>query len=262
MEKGIVNGLYTRWRLAQGNSRGRILYLHGLGESSYCFEGLIQHPALGEWDHWAPDLVGYGKSPRSRKPLSLARQVDQVAEWWGRDDKVVVLGHSMGGVAGLHFCEAHQELCRGFINVEGNVSWGDCNYSAEAWKCTPRQFRREGFSPMIKGIKKGAKSNRPLQVYYKSMVKCDPRAFHRNACDLVSASMPETVPLRLKAVADRIPALYIGGAAGGVVPRSVELLEKCGVPFESVEDAGHWPFIDQPQAFVKIVVRFLRDLPE
>lgn len=85
-------------RVRQGGSGQRVLLLlHGLGATSDVWNGVAHHWP-GRW--LAPDLPGHGGS----RPLpdytfeSLAAGVAQIID---PGDRVVVLGHSLGGVIGL-----------------------------------------------------------------------------------------------------------------------------------------------------------------
>jgi pimeloyl-ACP methyl ester carboxylesterase len=55
------HGMYIR-EAGHESPRVTVLYVHGLGESGLCFEGLLGDPRLRRWRHLAPDLPGYGKS--------------------------------------------------------------------------------------------------------------------------------------------------------------------------------------------------------
>ncbi|MFC4145044.1 alpha/beta fold hydrolase [Micromonospora mangrovi] len=89
-------------------SNRHLLLLHGLGATGEVWlpwAPLLEHRWAGRW--LAPDLAGHGWSP----PLpaysftGLARRVvtdlRPVAERLGPHDRLVVLGHSLGGVVGL-----------------------------------------------------------------------------------------------------------------------------------------------------------------
>jgi len=94
--------------------------------------------------------------------------------------------------------------------------------------------------------------------YYASLRLADPRVFHRHAQDLVALSAAGDLARRLANLS--MPARYLAGEPRGVSPRSVQALQAAGVPCSAVTPAGHWPFIDQPDAFAHVLVRFLESL--
>ncbi|MGN6515708.1 MAG: alpha/beta fold hydrolase [Rhizomicrobium sp.] len=87
----------------RGGEGARLLVLlHGLGATRNVWRGMI---AAGRWNgRWiAPDLRGHGASAHaSGYALGLhAADVAETIQSLGKFDKIVVLGHSMGGVIAL-----------------------------------------------------------------------------------------------------------------------------------------------------------------
>jgi pimeloyl-ACP methyl ester carboxylesterase len=84
---------------------------------------------------------------------------------------------------------------------------------------------------------------------------CEPRLLHLNSAELVTVSTEETLASRQARLA--IPHTYLLGSPGGTGEHSQSLLTAAGVSWSAIEDAGHWPFLDQPDAFVARFLRFL-----
>ena len=57
--------------------------------------------------------------------------------------------------------------------------------------------------------------------------------------------------------APEAPAVYVYGAPRGISEGSLERLERPAVRRIRIDDAGHWPFLDQPDAFVETIRGFL-----
>ncbi|MCP4657035.1 MAG: alpha/beta hydrolase [bacterium] len=258
------HGMYIR-ELAVGQPQGTILYVHGLGESGLCLEELIADPRLRNWHHLAPDLPGYGKSPWPAEPLKLAEHADTLGEWVisRLSGPLVVFGHSMGGVIGLLLCErwpfgAGDERLRGFINVEGNISIEDCGFSSKAAGDTAEDFLAHGMERLLATLYEDGLSDPALRTYYPSVRICDPRAYHLNSTELVALSRAEVPAPRLAAL--EVPMVYILGLPHGTGEYSRRLLGAAAVEWRAVEGAGHWPFLDQQDACVEEMLRFLRRL--
>jgi len=98
----------------------------------------------------------------------------------------------------------------------------------------------------------------PVRTYYASLAMGDPRLFHANAVELVEVSNARTLAPRLAALT--VPTLYLYGYPRGTQARSLSLLADAGVQVKPIEGAGHWVFIDQPEAFVAELDRFLNGL--
>jgi len=253
----VERGTFLR-RLDAGEPLGTLFYVHGLGESALCFERLIAEPRLSRWSHLAPDLPGFGKSAWPRRPLSLGEHAERLAELIHRLGvaPVVLIGHSMGGVVGTLLAEHVPGAVRAFVNVEGNVSRGDCHFSSRAVRYSPEEWLAEGYERVLDDLYRKAEENpRVLRPYCASIQMCDPRSFHRNSRELVATSEREVMAARLAALG--LPKVYVYGFPHGTGDRSRALLAAAGVDTVSVPDAGHWPFLDQPDVFVGELAAFL-----
>lgn len=239
-----------------------VLYIHGLGESALGFEGLLREPRLASYRHLAPDLPGYGKSPWPRVP----RRLEEHAEWLGQwlresvQEPAVVVGHSMGGVIGLMLAERHPNQVRAFFNVEGNISLEDCGFSGPIASFERQEFLEEGLERTFEGIYRDGLEDLALRRYFVSINLCDPRQLHLHSEELVALSRGEKLASRVGAL--EIPVLYVRGEPRGTQSYSCSLLEAAGVAVKSIPDSGHWPFLDQPEAFTDELMEFLEGLDE
>ncbi|RMH18940.1 MAG: alpha/beta fold hydrolase [Acidobacteria bacterium] len=256
----LAGGLYLR-RRRPARAAGTVLWIHGLGESALCFERLLAEPRLGRWQHLAPDLPGYGKSPwRRGEPLGFAAQADALARLLRRLETppAVVVGHSMGGVVGTVLAERAPDVVRALVDVEGNVSFDDCTTSREVAELSLEQLVAGGLETVRDRVYRRGLEERPLRGYFASLSLCDPRALHRDSRRLVELSRDEVLAPRLGALA--LPVLYLLGDPGGAGRRSRRLLDRAGVPWRAIRPAGHWPFLDQHEAFVEELLAFLEEL--
>lgn len=246
----------TFFRIQPGATTEPIVYLHGLGESGLCFEKLIRSPHLAYWMHFVPDLVGYGKTP-GNQPVSLATHAENLAQWIKSRElpPVILFGHSMGGVIGQLFCENFPELVRAFVNVEGNISLGDCSFSSQVARYPEGEFLARGFESLLNSIFLSGDTDSVLRNYFASMRFCDPRTLYLNSIELVEISTGETLARRMGKL--NIPSIYLLGNPRGTGAHSQSLLTAAGVRYQKIDDAGHWPFLDQPAAFISALRDFL-----
>ncbi|MEM9595681.1 MAG: alpha/beta hydrolase [Acidobacteriota bacterium] len=244
--------------------RGTLLYIHGLGESGLCFEALMADPRLAAYDHVVPDLLGYGRSAWPASPRGLAgHAADLEALLLGLDVRgpLTVLGHSMGGVVGLLLASRLPGRFDGLVNVEGNLSPPDCAFSSLAAAYSSADwlaFGRARFLDQLHasaGEDLGREDPQVIRGYAASIEMADPRTFHRGSADLVRESATETLARRLADLGLR--QIYLHGRPRGTGDRSLALLDASGIPRRGFEVAGHWPFLDQPDAFAETLGGFL-----
>lgn len=254
-----VNNQYFR-SIKQDSPVGTLLFVHGLGESGLCFEKLgvelqtLEHAS--QWDILIPDLTGYGRSLPADNSVTLAdfaQKCTQLAD--NLPGPVVLIGHSMGGVIGLLAMETHPSSYKGFVNIEGNLTPGDCVFSGQAATYTIDEFIDNGFNKLQNAVYENGTQFSAQKGYYASMRFADPDQFYLNSIELTDFSAPETGASRFKNL--NVPSLYIGGAPRGICQSSIDRLQESGVPAKFVENTGHWPFIDHIRITAKLIDNFL-----
>jgi pimeloyl-ACP methyl ester carboxylesterase len=256
MIQTIEHGMFVR-SLGEVGELGTLLYIHGLGESGLCFEKLVCRAELAGARQLIPDLPGYGRSAWRDQPLSLVEHADLLAALLRArgEQGVTLVGHSMGGVVALLLAERHRDLVARLIDVDGNVSPPDCAFSSQATAVDLDLFRAASFAALIDQIYRDGLGDAARRGYYVSLRLCDPRAYHQNSTELVAESQGLDIAERL--VRLDVPVVYIAGAPRGASRRSRALLDHAGVRTVEISPAGHWPFIDQPDAFTRAMLDFL-----
>jgi pimeloyl-ACP methyl ester carboxylesterase len=164
----------------------------------------------------------------------------------------------MGGVVGqllLELAGPHRERLRAFANVEGNLSPADCTFSAPAAAQDRAAFLGGGYRRLLDRLYQDGARDLALRSYFVSCRLCDPRVYHHHAAELVAASRREDLARRLAALP--LPKLYLHGRPRGTGARSLELLRAEGVEVAAIDEAGHWPFLDQHDAFIAALEPFV-----
>ena len=240
-----------------------VLWIHGLGESGLGFEGVLDRPELAGWRHIAPDLPGYGRTAWTREPRPLAEQAELLADLAAEraGGPVVLAGHSMGGVVALLMAERSRTLVRGVIDIDGNKSPDDCTFSGQAAAQEPGTFAGGGFDALREAVYATGAEEPAQRGYYASLRLASPAQFWLNSQELVEMSARGDLAGRLAAVAGRgIRVAYLAGTPGGASAASRRLLAEARVPVVEIAPAGHWPFLDQPDAFSAAVAAFLAEV--
>jgi pimeloyl-ACP methyl ester carboxylesterase len=235
-----------------------LVWIHGLGEWSVTFEPIVQHPAFTRFTHVLPDLPGYGRSAWPERQNggdrdSLEALADRLETWLSDRPPAILLGHSMGGVLAVLIAERLR--VRGVVNIDGNLSRGDCTFSAEAAAYGHDDFLARGMDEMRDRVYARGNAEPPLRGYHAAMCAASPAVFHRNATDLVASSVTERMPERMAAL--ECPKLFVAGVPAGICEHSRGLLDRHEIPWVGVEPAGHWVFVDQPDRFADAVAHFI-----
>jgi pimeloyl-ACP methyl ester carboxylesterase len=249
MRESIEHGMVVR-RWGDGPP---LVYIHGLGEAGLCFAPLVADSVLARFTHVVPDLPGYGRSAWPARAQGLDELADHLLAWLAAQPgpRPVLVGHSMGGVLALLMAERAPAALAAIVNIDGNISLGDCTFSGKAAALSLPEMLAGGFDRLREAIYADGANAPELRGYYAALRFADPATYHRHACDLVALSTPETLARRLAALT--VPATFLAGVPGGICERSRDLLTTAGARWVAVEPAGHWVYADQPARCAEVI---------
>ena len=234
---------FTIHSLESGEEGRVLLLLHGLAGSSRWWSRNIDD--LGAHRRVIiPDLVGYGRSPLVGRVPTMPASADVLAAWMDAMalDRVDIAGHSMGGQVATHFAARHPDRLDRLVLVDaagipraitpGNVARFALEI-APLWR-----WGDPTFLPVIVG----------------DAWTAGPRTLLRSIAHILRDDVRPLLPL-IKA-----PTLIIWGEHDNWVPVAHALEFRHGIPGSSlvvVRGAAHMPMVDRPEAFGRLVLRFL-----
>jgi 3-oxoadipate enol-lactonase len=228
-----------------------------LGTSTILWENAT--PALRE--HYrvtAWDLPGHGASPAPKAGFTVAELADAVADGARTlgADRILYAGVSLGGATGLELALRHPDLVSAAAIVASGAQLGD----PQSWRDRAAQVRAQSTASLI--ISSAQRWFAPGSIEREP--ELSGRLLHalRDADDEGYALCCEA--LAAYDVRDRLgeialPVHAVWGRADQVAPEAKAVEISSGVRHGSVaviEDAGHLPPAEQPDATASILLAF------
>lgn len=205
-----------------------------------------------------PDLRGFGKTamPEDEEPYSMRVLADDLLAFADRLelDKMVLVGHSMGGYISLAFAQAYPQRLAGLGLVSSQAA-ADTPEKRQGRMKTADAVRRKGVARALDGMAQKL-TTRPELV--------EPIAA------LINQQNPAAVMAALKGMAERadsteklanisVPAVVISGMQDATIPleRSQEMNQLLGWSWlVEIPEGGHMPMMEYPELVADALHRF------
>ncbi len=240
-----------------GNGKG-LLYLHGLGGTKEDFSGAWSEAEWKEYALVAVDAPGCGATRGYRRgvPLGVDDIVDVAEAVVERLNvgRLTVVGHSMGGLAGLLFTLRNGRRVERLVSVEGNLVPADCAlYSRRVFR---ERFlgREEAF---MRGVAEDLRAGaRPgwLKAAARLRESVEDAAFFDYCRSLVEYS--DHYPVLELFCGLEIPTLYVHGRESGS-PTLIADLGNHGVSVSAIPGSDHFPAWSNPDAYYRCLKEFM-----
>jgi len=263
LKTGRLRIHYLDWN---SRNEGPMVLLHGIGDNAHIWD----HIARGVSAHMraiAPDQRGHGLSDWPKPPAYTCE--DYVADLEAFIDgleleRVILLGHSMGALHATRYAALHPDRVSALIHVDIEARPPDWNkkYLSNLYEQLPH------FYYTVDECVRQARKNSPYageELLYSiarlSLTKGE-NGKYRHQYDREVLSHFDRYDLRPCLKYIRCPALMIRGEESRVMsePAAMEMSrEIAGGRFEAIPKAAHPVHTDNPQAFEKAVLDFLRE---
>ena len=269
----MVHGHRVRYRSA---GSGPVLVLvHGITSTSATWAGVL--PYLAErFTVVAPDLLGHGDSAKPRGDYSLGAHASGIRDLLVAlgHERATMVGHSLGGGVAMQFAYQFPERCERLVLVDSGGLGQEVSVllraatlpGAEfvlpllvdsrligAGRAIGRALDRLGFGPrtdlaaILRGHASLSDSEARSAFIHTLRTIVDPRGQRVDARD------------RLYLAAE-IPFLIVWGDRDPIIPVAHGVSVAKHLPssrLEIFEGAGHFPHLDDPQRFVRLIVDFV-----
>jgi len=221
-----------------------VVLLHGLGCTKKSFEDVALVSALADFTTCAFDFPGHGRSPalaHESHSLQTYADITNLVVRHLSPARLFVVGHSMGGAAGLIATQEMTEVA-GFVSVEGNLVAEDCGLVSRKTAETPIvEFVRHGFDAFLSDLRTSQDSD--LRHWAQWYASCAPEAVHDTAGSLVEWSDSGKLLELFTSLRSRA---FVYGERDNRFGHLLPLL--AAVDTFTISDSGHFPMIDNPPA--------------
>ena len=271
----VVHG--HRRAFVRAGSGPALLLLHGIGNNCQTWAGVIGRLAESH-TVIAPDLLGHGASDKPRGDYSIAAYANGMRDLLTLLDieRATVVGHSLGGGIALQFAYQFPERCQrlalvgsGGLGPElsaglraATLPGAELVLTALTGVSGPigtglRALDRLGTLAGWKPVRDVAEAGQAMLALKDAEAR---RAFLRTLRGVVDARGQAVTALDRLYLADAVPMLVVWGSRDPIVPARHAESVRALVPSARVEvfaRAGHWPHLDEPDRFCRILLDWI-----
>lgn len=276
VKDAVIHGHRVSYREAGEPGKPVLLMIHGITSSSATWDPVI--PALAEHAHViAPDLLGHGGSDKPRADYSLGGFASLLRDLLAHLglDRVSVVGHSLGGGVAMQLAYQHHEHCERLILVDSGGLGREVSWYLRAGTIPGAELvmpvianRLVLHAGQAAGRALARLPMRPLrpsamEVFRGYTVLAESPA--RSAFVHTLRSVVEPSGQRVSAI-DRLyltegrPTLIVWGALDPVIPVRHAHEAQAAIPGSSLEvfeQSEHFPHMDEPTRFARVLLDFL-----
>ena len=249
--------------------------VHGIASNSDSWREVV--PLLAErYTVITSDLLGHGKSAKPRGDYSLGAYASGIRDLLAvlGFERGTVVGHSLGGGIAMQFAYQFPEYTERLVLVSSGGLGREVNPLLRAATLPGSELvlpllardwvREAGQSVSDKRGRVGVRLAADLAEFTRSWASLkDPEAraaFLHTVRSVIDLGGQRISALDRLYLAEQMPLLIVWGSKDPVIPpehgrsahREVE-----GSDYEEIAGAGHWPMIDEPEKFARVLSAFI-----
>ncbi len=233
------------------------VFIHGFLQSAAFWEPQFNRLAAAGRYCLAPDLPGFGASAKQAGPYTTAGLADAVVRFL--DDQGIetctIVGGSMGGVVAQQLCLRHpQRVARLMLVATGAYFENPPAGRAMVDELAKGEWNEGAIKPFVQGFF----HHRPVGAAWTKFVDIALSASRSAAIEAGRSNADSNTADRLSSI--KVPTMIIQGRQdrGRTPEHGTMMMGKIsGAELSVVEDAGHTPQLDQPEAFNAVAFPFL-----
>ena len=237
--------------------RPTVLFIHGFCQSGVYWQAMLDAVAAAGGRGIAPDLPAFGQSREVGGPYTMAQYADvlaQVLDTLGLD-RVSVVGGSMGGVVAQQFALRHSARLERLVLVATGAFTGD---PAGALKKADELAAEPWSDEMVRKSVLAFFHTPPVESVLKQYCAIYAIVNQAGAVDALRSNVATNTFDRLKEIA--APTLIVQGRhdRSRTPERGAAMCAQLpNGRLEILEQSGHTPQIDEPEAFRDLMLPFL-----
>lgn len=252
-----------------------LLLIHGLAGSSSTWADVL--PQLSEqFTVVSPDLPGHGDSDKAPGDYSLGSLASILRDLLAVLDieRATIIGHSLGGGIAMQFAYQYPESCDRLVLVDSGGLGREVSWMLRALALPGSElvmpllfpgFVRDWGDSLERFLHdRGIRFGRLSESWraYASLTHADNRqAFVRTVRAVIDAGGQSVSAVDRLYLTSEIPTLIVWGDQDGIIPiahahSAHEVMPESQLSI--VEGAGHFPHVEEPAQFARIVTSFVQ----
>lgn len=242
-----------------------IILLHGFCESKALWKD-FEEELSDKYRVLNIDLPGFGESQLNESNITIewyASQINELLQELGID-KVVIIGHSLGGYVGLAFAKLYEKKLLGLGLIHSNA-FADTEERVNVRNKVLVFLEKQGIKRFISSFVPPLfyiKTRKQIEDKVKAVIEMGQNTSLHTAIEVTKAMRDR--PSYVKTLTSiKIPVLYVIGKEDTSVPFEVSE-QQMNLPQNSIihilEEVGHMGMLEKPDLIRKAIDNFLEKI--
>ena len=247
----IVEGAVVR---SAGAPDASVLFLiHAFGENSFCYRRMAACGLDERFNLIAPDLWGFGATPRDAQVCTVAdygRAVARLIRACVRHRRVGLVAHSIASAIAVEAIGELRDQVSGLFSIEGNLTVHDAMFTGKAAQFDDPEIFKAHF---LDEIWQMGMTSPALRHYHASAHVADALAMWHLGRDTLNISANNQLGEAFRATPN--PSLYYWSKDTTPAPTQAWIAQS-GIENQVYTGAGHWPMVEQPAQTARAIQHF------